>query len=90
MHAKRASGSQASLECDVRGLSLDEALMEVDNYLDMAVMNGLTEVSIIHGKGTGVLRSGIQKHLKQLPHVKSHRLGIYGEGESGVTIVTLK
>lgn len=90
VHAKRASGSQASLECDVRGLSLDEALMEVDNYLDMAVMNGLTEVSIIHGKGTGVLRSGIQKHLKQLPHVKSYRLGIYGEGESGVTIVTLK
>lgn len=90
VHTKRAGGGTASLECDVRGLSLDEALMEVDNYLDMAVMNGLMEVSIIHGKGTGVLRTGIQKHLKQVPQVKSYRLGIYGEGESGVTIVTLK
>lgn len=89
VHAQ-TGGKRASLECDVRGLSLDEALMEVDNYLDTAVMNGLESVSIIHGKGTGVLRAGIQKHLKSIPQVKSFRLGNYGEGESGVTMVTLK
>lgn len=90
VHSRLSGGRKVSMECDVRGLSLDEALMDVDNYLDMAVMNGLNEVSIIHGKGTGTLRSGIQKHLKQLPAVKSYRLGVYGEGEDGVTVVTLK
>ncbi len=78
------------MECDVRGMALDEALMAVSQYLDMAVLQGLGEVSIIHGKGTGVLRSGIQQDLRRHPHVKSYRLGVYGEGESGVTIVTLK
>ena len=76
--------------CDVRGLALDEALMEVDQYLDMAALQGRGEVSIIHGKGTGVLRSGIHQDLRRNAHVKSFRLGVYGEGESGVTIVTLK
>lgn len=90
VHSKLDTDKKVSMECDVRGRSLDEALMEVDNYLDMAVMHGLHEVSIIHGKGTGTLRSGIQRHLKQLPIVKSHRLGVYGEGEDGVTVVTLK
>lgn len=79
-----------SMEYDVRGMALDEALPEVDRYLDEAVMAGLNEVSIIHGKGTGVLRQGIQQHLKKHMLVKSFRLGIYGEGESGVTVVTLK
>ena len=78
------------MECDVRGMALDEAIPVVDQYLDEAVMASLTEVSIIHGKGTGVLRSGIQQHLRRHPHVKSFRLGVYGEGESGVTVVTLK
>ena len=78
------------MECDVRGLALDEALMEVERYLDQAVMAGMGEVAIVHGKGTGILRSGIQQHLKHYPHVKSFRLGVYGEGEDGVTIVTLK
>ncbi|MBR5430697.1 MAG: endonuclease MutS2 [Firmicutes bacterium] len=78
------------MECDVRGLALDEALMEVERYLDQAVMAGMGEVAIVHGKGTGTLRSGIQQHLKHYPHVKSFRLGVYGEGEDGVTIVTLK
>lgn len=90
VHSKLSGARKVSMECDVRGLSLDEALLDVDNYLDMAVINGLNEVSIIHGKGTGTLRSGIQKHLKQLPSVKSYRLGVYGEGEDGVTVVTLK
>jgi DNA mismatch repair protein MutS2 len=78
------------MECDVRGMPLDTAIAETERYIDMAVMAGLHEVSIIHGKGTGTLRAGIQKHLKTYPHVKSARLGQFGEGESGVTIVTLK
>lgn len=79
-----------SLETDVRGLALDEALPAVDNYLDEAVLAGIGEVSIIHGKGTGVLRMGIQRHLKKHMHVKSFRDGVYGEGEQGVTVVKLK
>ena len=79
-----------SMECDVRGMALDEALSTVDQYLNEAVMAGLNEVSIIHGKGTGVLRSGIQQHLRRHMLVKEFRLGVYGEGESGVTVVTLK
>ena len=78
------------MSCDVRGMALDEAIPVVDQYLDEAVMASLNEVSIIHGKGTGILRSGIQQHLRHHPHVKSFRLGVYGEGESGVTVVTLK
>lgn len=78
------------MECDVRGMALDEAIMTVDQYLDQAILAGMGEVSIIHGKGMGVLRSGIQQHLKHHMHVASCRLGVYGEGESGVTIVTLK
>lgn len=78
------------MECDVRGMTLDEALMAVGQYLDQAMMAGMGEVSVIHGKGTGVLRSGIQQDLRRNPHVKSFRLGVYGEGEDGVTIVTLK
>ncbi|MCR4884788.1 MAG: endonuclease MutS2 [Clostridiales bacterium] len=78
------------MECDVRGMTLDEAILTVDQYLDAAMMAGMGEVSIIHGKGTGVLRSGIQQELRRHPHVKKQRLGIYGEGEDGVTIVTLK
>ncbi|MDD3212914.1 MAG: endonuclease MutS2 [Eubacteriales bacterium] len=78
------------LELDVRGMAQDEALPEVDRYLDEATLAGLHEVSIIHGKGTGVLRTGIQRHLKGHMDVKSFRLGAYGEGEDGVTVVTLK
>ncbi|MBQ9307588.1 MAG: Smr/MutS family protein, partial [Clostridia bacterium] len=78
------------MECDVRGMTLDEAILAVDQYLDNAMLAGMGEVAIIHGKGTGVLRSGIQQELRRHPHVKSQRLGVYGEGEDGVTIVTLK
>ncbi len=78
------------MELDVRGKATDEALPEVDQYLDEAVLASLGEVSIIHGKGTGVLRASIQQHLRRHPHVKAFRLGVFGEGESGVTVVTLK
>ncbi|MBQ4075773.1 MAG: endonuclease MutS2 [Clostridia bacterium] len=78
------------LSCDVRGLALDEALEEVEQYLDEAVLAGLHEVTIVHGKGTGILRDGIQRHLRTYPQVKSFRRGKYGEGEEGVTVVELK
>jgi DNA mismatch repair protein MutS2 len=76
-------------EMDIRGQNAEDGMLEVDRYLDEAVMAGLAEVSIIHGKGTGKLRSAIQEHLRHHPHVKSYRLGRYGEGEDGVTVVTL-
>jgi DNA mismatch repair protein MutS2 len=83
------AGKSVRPELDIRGRNLDEALSEVDKYLDDVSMAGLHEVTIIHGKGTGVLRKGIQKHLSTSPHVKSYRTGRYGEGEMGVTVVEI-
>ncbi|MGI6168514.1 MAG: endonuclease MutS2 [Christensenellales bacterium] len=77
-------------ELHVRMQTLDEALLNIDRYLDDAVRSGHTQVRIVHGKGTGVLRNGVQSFLKNHPHVKSYRLGRYGEGEDGVTIVDLR
>ncbi len=84
------SARPVETECDVRGMNLEEALLAVDLFLDGAVLNRLKQVSIIHGKGTGILRAGIHKHLKTHSAVKEFRLGRYGEGEDGVTIVTMK
>ena len=88
----RVSAAKASvpMEIDVRGMTLEEAIGAVDIYLADATLGGLNEVSIIHGKGTGVLRAGIQRHLKSHLNVKKYRDGMYGEGEQGVTVVTLK
>lgn len=77
-------------ELDIRGQTAMEALLDVDNFIDAAVMADVHQLSIIHGKGTGVLRAAVQQHLKKHPSVKSYRLGVFGEGESGVTIVELK
>ena len=84
------AGKQVGLELDVRGMLVDEANIIVDRYLDDAYNAGLSEVNIIHGKGTGALRTGIQAFLKRHPLVKGYRMGSYGEGDAGVTVVTLK
>ena len=75
---------------DLRGMDSEEAWYNVDKYLDEAYLGGLKEVSIIHGKGTGVLRKSIADMLKSHPHVKTFRLGAYGEGGNGVTVVELR
>ena len=67
-----------------------DALDEVRNFIDDALMVGVGTVSILHGKGTGALRTAVQQHLRRCSQVKSFRLGTYGEGESGVTIAELK
>ncbi len=80
---------QVSSELDLRGMTLDDAELLTEKFIDDAVLASLHQVTIIHGKGTGVLRAGIQKLLKSDKRVKSFRLGNFGEGESGVTIVEL-
>ena len=81
---------RVGLELDIRGMLVNEALSVVDRYLDDAYLSGLSEVNIIHGKGTGALRTGVQDFLKRHPRVKGFRIGNYGEGDAGVTVVTLK
>ncbi len=77
-------------ELDLRGKTVDEAMIDVDRYLDEAYLAGYKQVSIIHGKGTGALRTGLQDYLKRHKLTKSTRMGLYGEGGSGVTVVELK
>ena len=74
----------------MQGETLDEAVMDVDKYLDDAYMAGLREVTIIHGRGTGVLKDGLRQIFRRHKHVASYRKGAYNEGGDGVTIVTLK
>ena len=77
-------------EINVIGQNVDEACLEIDKYLDNCALSGLATIRIVHGKGTGALRTGIHSFLKTHPHVKSFRVGTFGEGEMGVTIVELK
>lgn len=87
---KSVSTPEAASSLDLRGQTVEEALMEVDAFLDRASRMNLSQVTIIHGKGTGALRAAVQQHLRRCSQVKSFRLGTYGEGESGVTIAELK
>lgn len=89
-NVKRTRGESVRSELDLRGANLEEALMEVDRFLDEALLGNLGQVYIIHGKGTGILRSGIQEFLRKHKHVKSFRLGSFGEGGTGVTVAELK
>ncbi len=81
---------EVKMDLDLRGMTVDDGMLEVDRYIDLCARNGRKEFNIIHGKGTGALRAGIQAYLKTHPRVKSYRIGAYGEGDAGVTVVTLK
>ena len=90
VHLVGVKASPVKLELDLRGLNVEETLDKVDKYIDDAIIAGLHEVTLIHGKGTGTLRKAVSQHLKKHPHVEDSRLGKYGEGETGVTVVTLR
>ena len=79
-----------SNRCDLRGLMVDEAVIVLDRFLDDLLRSGLTECTIIHGKGTGALRAGVTQFLKADPRIRTFRLGTFGEGENGVTIAEIK
>ncbi|WP_442871510.1 endonuclease MutS2 [Caproiciproducens sp.] len=82
--------AKVATELDLRGQMTEEAIMNVDRFIDAALLSGIEQLTIIHGKGTGALRAAVQQHLKRHPSVRSYRLGVFGEGEAGVTIVELK
>ena len=87
---KMSKSLSVSTEINLLGKTVDEALAELDKYLDDAYLAHLPSVRIVHGKGTGALRNAVQNHLKRMKYVKEYRLGEYGEGDAGVTIVTFK
>ncbi len=87
---KMSKAFTISAEINLLGKTVDEALSELDKYLDDAYLAHLPSVRVVHGKGTGALRNAVQGHLKRTKYVKSYRLGEYGEGDAGVTIVTFK
>lgn len=87
---KRTRDDNVRTELDLRGSNIEESIIEVDRFLDESFLSNIGQVYIIHGKGTGVLRAGIQDFLRRHKHVKSYRLGNYGEGGTGVTVVELK
>lgn len=87
---KMSKSFSVSSEINLLGCTVDEAIAKLDKYLDDAYLAHLPSVRVVHGKGTGTLRSAVQSHLKRLKYVKEYRLGEYGEGDAGVTIVTFK
>lgn len=89
-NVKRTRDESVRSELDLRGTNLEDALIEVDRFIDEAFLGNLGQIYIIHGKGTGVLRTGIQEYLRRHKHIKSYRLGNYGEGGTGVTVAELK
>ena len=87
---KMSKSFSVSSEINLLGCTVDEAIAKLDKYLDDAYLAHLPSVRVVHGKGTGALRNAVQSHLKRLKYVKEYRLGEYGEGDAGVTIVTFK
>ena len=83
-------GSSVSPELNLLGLTTDDAVYRLDKYLDEARMSHLQSVRIVHGKGTGALRNAVQQYLRKQKWIRSYRLGDFGEGDAGVTIVTLR
>lgn len=87
---KGGTTARGMLELDLRGQTVEEAIMELDMFVNKSLLSNVSQVTIIHGKGTGALRAAVHKYLRQCKQVKSFRLGVYGEGETGVTIVEFK
>ncbi|GFZ82324.1 endonuclease MutS2 [Paenibacillus marchantiophytorum] len=87
---KRTRDDNVKMELDMRGLNMEDALIEADRFLDESFLSNFGQVYLIHGKGTGVLRTGMQEYLRRHKHVKSYRMGNYNEGGAGVTVVELK
>ena len=85
---KMSKSMNVSTEVNLIGMNADEAIATLDKYLDDAYLAHLPQVRIVHGRGTGVLKNAVHNHLKRLRYVKSYRLGTFGEGNTGVTIVT--
>ncbi|MBQ2052029.1 MAG: Smr/MutS family protein, partial [Paludibacteraceae bacterium] len=81
---------RGKMELDIRGCACDDGVYQLDSFIDQAVMSNISMITIIHGKGTGLLRKAVHQRLKNHPSVKSFRLGVFGEGEDGVTIAELK
>ena len=87
---KGGATARGMLELDLRGQTVEEAIMELDMFVNKSLLSNISQVTIIHGKGTGALRAAVHKYLRQCKQVKAFRLGVYGEGEDGVTIVEFK
>ena len=87
---KMSKTASISPEINLIGMTSDEAIMTLDKYLDDAFLSHISPVRIVHGKGSGVLRNAVHNYLKRQKHVKSFRLGSFGEGDYGVTIVEFK
>lgn len=81
---------RGKMELDIRGCACDDGIYQLDAFIDQAVMSNISMITIIHGKGTGLLRAAVHKRLKEHPSVKTFRLGVFGEGEDGVTIAELR
>lgn len=87
---KEASAPSGKSSVDLRGETVEEAILDLDMFIDGVLRAGLSEITIIHGKGTGTLRRALQQHLRNHPNVRTYRTGVFGEGEEGVTIAQLK
>ena len=85
-----SKSATVGIEINLLGKTVDEAIAELDKYLDDAYLAHMPSVRIVHGKGTGALRKGVHNYLRRVKYVKSFRLGEFGEGDAGVTIVEFK
>lgn len=90
VHTGSKATSSATSSIDLRGTTVEEAILDLDKFIDSVLRTGLNEITIIHGKGTGALRKGIHIHLRKHPNIRTFRVGTFGEGEEGVTIAELK
>lgn len=90
VHTGSKTDVSANSSVDLRGMTVEEAMLDLDKFIDGVLRSGLNEITIIHGKGTGALRKGIHIYLRKHPNIRTFRVGTFGEGEEGVTIAELK